>query len=733
MHTPDTTVVTFYSYKGGVGRTMALLNVAYGLAHLGRNVLVVDLDLEAPGLSTFLNEQRELETAAPFDSVDFLSWGLRTLDETPEDEPSSLVPERLPALSDFACKVVPEKVGTGHRVVGPVGQMHAIVCHEKRDYVGRLERLRLRELDGQDLRKLGNLLASYFRCPVIDKVLPEYYGQEDPTPVPFDYVLVDSRTGLNEIGGLCVGPLADMLVIVLGLNNQNIQGTQQFLETIGIETANTTTLQPDTRRALGPKPTLLVASPVPNSDAELRSMRLKLVLEEIGPIATQLTYHPRQALVESLIIRDFPDEHLAREYWTLVGAILVQTGDDFDRLMRDASIAWFEERNATKAVTLILRALPSSASEAINFVLKQISDGFTPRTDEDFIASDGLHRALADIPGEEAVGLRKWSLTLLHWALVTPAGRLRDVRFERSLEKCEQGLAVAPESGDDRASLFLTQAIIFENMQRLSSSAEAIVQSLETPKVSTATHLGALVAKGRIFVKLERHEEALSALEAVVAKLESASEAERQLWDGQRAWRGAETREFYTTAIAEAQARLELANLYLLQGEIGNAGAQMDKLPPLSELPESLRDHAHLTTAVVAARQGSVNRVVPALLAASKAGVEQRRIGGVGHWLILSLIRENKLTLAIDLARRLVRGFKDLVGLEVSLGIALLANGQHADATALCSRVARDMKDISAIDQVLGVFEDAAKTLKVAVPEEIISRFQAKRQELTGS
>lgn len=46
-------IVTFYSYKGGVGRTMALVNTAVALARLGRRVLVVDFDLEAPGLPSY--------------------------------------------------------------------------------------------------------------------------------------------------------------------------------------------------------------------------------------------------------------------------------------------------------------------------------------------------------------------------------------------------------------------------------------------------------------------------------------------------------------------------------------------------------------------------------------------------------------------------------------------------------------------------------------------------------
>ena len=46
-------VTTFYSYKGGVGRTMALANVAALLAEIGRRVLVVDFDLEAPGVPSY--------------------------------------------------------------------------------------------------------------------------------------------------------------------------------------------------------------------------------------------------------------------------------------------------------------------------------------------------------------------------------------------------------------------------------------------------------------------------------------------------------------------------------------------------------------------------------------------------------------------------------------------------------------------------------------------------------
>ena len=48
-------IIMFYSYKGGNGRTMALSNVACLLAQRNPKdkILMVDWDLEAPGLHTF--------------------------------------------------------------------------------------------------------------------------------------------------------------------------------------------------------------------------------------------------------------------------------------------------------------------------------------------------------------------------------------------------------------------------------------------------------------------------------------------------------------------------------------------------------------------------------------------------------------------------------------------------------------------------------------------------------
>jgi MinD-like ATPase involved in chromosome partitioning or flagellar assembly len=56
-------IITFYSFKGGVGRSMALANVAVLLANWGYKVLAVDFDLEAPGSENFFARSVETDDA----------------------------------------------------------------------------------------------------------------------------------------------------------------------------------------------------------------------------------------------------------------------------------------------------------------------------------------------------------------------------------------------------------------------------------------------------------------------------------------------------------------------------------------------------------------------------------------------------------------------------------------------------------------------------------------------
>src|SRR5437867_12286372 len=66
-------IITVYSYKGGTGRSMAVANVAWILASQGKRVLVIDWDLEAPGLHRYFHpfiDDKELSASPGL--IDFL-------------------------------------------------------------------------------------------------------------------------------------------------------------------------------------------------------------------------------------------------------------------------------------------------------------------------------------------------------------------------------------------------------------------------------------------------------------------------------------------------------------------------------------------------------------------------------------------------------------------------------------------------------------------------------------
>lgn len=65
-------LVAFYSFKGGVGRTTHLLACLKSLSMLRIKTLVVDADLEAPGITALVNADKILP-ASPFSFVDLLA------------------------------------------------------------------------------------------------------------------------------------------------------------------------------------------------------------------------------------------------------------------------------------------------------------------------------------------------------------------------------------------------------------------------------------------------------------------------------------------------------------------------------------------------------------------------------------------------------------------------------------------------------------------------------------
>ena len=66
-----TKAITFYSYKGGVGRTLLLANLAKRLAEVGKTVCILDFNLEAPS-STSKFGFAKFGTEAKIGLVDYI-------------------------------------------------------------------------------------------------------------------------------------------------------------------------------------------------------------------------------------------------------------------------------------------------------------------------------------------------------------------------------------------------------------------------------------------------------------------------------------------------------------------------------------------------------------------------------------------------------------------------------------------------------------------------------------
>ncbi|MCT7325885.1 ParA family protein [Ralstonia mojiangensis] len=77
---PSAGRLVFASMKGGVGRSTALAILAADLAYRNKNVLVVDLDLEAPGIGSMLVAEEDLPAYGVLDWM--VESNLRDLDDT---------------------------------------------------------------------------------------------------------------------------------------------------------------------------------------------------------------------------------------------------------------------------------------------------------------------------------------------------------------------------------------------------------------------------------------------------------------------------------------------------------------------------------------------------------------------------------------------------------------------------------------------------------------------------
>ena len=239
-------IATFYSYKGGVGRSMSLAGTAEFLASAGFNVLCVDFDLEAPGLESYFCR------SSKDDSDDLLSSEMMSIGSTPGlldlvmeytwlAKQVNGSPEAFPDLVDSEVAVIVEKLANkalanvgGH--VSPTSRRSFSIIqeillssnnrggslglvHAGKRGPGSKYRSHLSELSWEELyRNYGGFyFIEWLRTQLLKSA---------------DLVLIDSRTGETEVGGVCTHQLADAVIMMAANNRQNEAGVLRVLQSL---------------------------------------------------------------------------------------------------------------------------------------------------------------------------------------------------------------------------------------------------------------------------------------------------------------------------------------------------------------------------------------------------------------------------------------------------------------------------------------------------------------------
>lgn len=185
-------IVTFYSYKGGVGRSMALANIAVLLARRDLRVLAVDWDLEAPGLEHY------------FDYFDLSIKRGGLLPFLVEQHAQLAGGE--PRVDHYRHHLWTIDVGGAHRLslLGSGRATHADYAH---------------------------VLEHFAWTAFFERGGGDFLEQlRDRWRADFDIVLIDSRTGVSDAGGICTIQMPDVLVTMFTANYQSVLGVRDVIQ-----------------------------------------------------------------------------------------------------------------------------------------------------------------------------------------------------------------------------------------------------------------------------------------------------------------------------------------------------------------------------------------------------------------------------------------------------------------------------------------------------------------------
>ncbi len=195
-------IFTFYSYKGGVGRTHLLANLAAYLCHYQKKkVLLIDWDLEAPGLHFYFDKKNEdIQSKGLINLLNKHMEVFRNSDKEVLNEEDFFNP--FESEESYFQNLVATENG------GKIDLMPAIAYLEGYHT----------EIEDFDWTK------NYYQYYIGSYLL----WLKEQLKRKYDYVLIDSRTGFNDYSGICNVLMPDMNILVVAPNEQNFEGAKKM-------------------------------------------------------------------------------------------------------------------------------------------------------------------------------------------------------------------------------------------------------------------------------------------------------------------------------------------------------------------------------------------------------------------------------------------------------------------------------------------------------------------------
>jgi tetratricopeptide (TPR) repeat protein len=186
-------IATFYSYKGGVGRTFALANIGVLMAKQGKRVLLMDWDLEAPGMNRYFDKFLVPQSSNELGTIFLLHEAVENENADWHNHVSSVTFKSDEASApSYSLSLIASGVSSPEYSEKVRGFSWIRFIEEKK------------------------------RGPVLERWRNEWKSE-------FDFVLLDSRTGITDTGGVCTVILPDILVLTFTTNDQSFEGALGIL------------------------------------------------------------------------------------------------------------------------------------------------------------------------------------------------------------------------------------------------------------------------------------------------------------------------------------------------------------------------------------------------------------------------------------------------------------------------------------------------------------------------